>query len=383
MLIGCIKEIKNNENRVGLTPDGVKELIAQGHQVIMQECAGIGAGFHDFEYTNSGAELEKDPGLIADKCDILVKVKEPLPEEYYIVEKMENKSIYTYFHLSGVDPKLTKQLLKYNVTAIAYETVQDSEGRLPLLKPMSEIAGVAAVQYAAEFLQKKNGGRGRTLGYIENVKVAKVMVVGGGVVGEVAARTAAGMGSEVKVFDVNPNRVKQLKKSLNEYLGAHLSENVEVLVPTEENFEGYIGQADVLIGAVLVPGTRAPKVVSEEQIRKMKKGAVVIDVSIDQGGCIWGSHATTHSEPYYEIEGKVFSAVANIPGQFARQSTQALTNATLSYLIQMANKGVINACMEDKGLMKGVNTYKGFITYESIAKDLGMEDEYKDIQELL
>ena len=383
MIIGCIKEIKNNENRVGLTPEGVKNLVENGHKVIIQETSGFGAGFHDYEYTNAGATLEKDAGMIATKCDILVKVKEPIRSEFHILEKMAGKTIFTYFHLSGVDPKLTEKLINYNITAIAYETVEDKNGKLPLLKPMSEVAGIAAIQYAAELSQIKYGGRGRTLGKVEGVKPTKIMIIGGGVVGETAAKVAAGIGSEVKVFDINPNRVKELQEILDNYLGQVLKENVEVLVPNEQNFNDYLKQTDVLIGAVLVPGTRAPEVVNEEQVRNMKQGAVIIDIAIDQGGCIWGSKATTHSEPYYQLENKIYSCVANVPGQFARQSTFALTNATLPYLLNMCNKGVIKACLEDPGLLKGVNIYNGFITYESVAKNLCMEDKYMDIKKLL
>ncbi|KKP38154.1 MAG: alanine dehydrogenase, alanine dehydrogenase [Candidatus Peregrinibacteria bacterium GW2011_GWF2_33_10] len=209
------------------------------------------------------------------------------------------------------------------------------------------------------------------------------MIVGGGVVGESAAKTAGGIGSKVKIFDINPNRVKELQTILTEYLGPNLSKNVEVLVPSKENFDQALKEADGLVGAVLVAGAKAPEVVNEQQVRSMKKGSVVIDVAIDQGGCIWGSHATSHSEPSYELEGTIYSAVPNIPGQFARQSTQALTNATLPYLLDMANQSPIEACKKDAGLMKGVNVHKGFITYQSVAKDLGMEDKYKDIHELI
>ncbi len=383
MIIGCIKEVKDNENRVGLTPSGTEELINAGHTVMIQECAGVGAGFHDFEYKDAGAIIEKDAGHIATNCDILVKVKEPIESEYHLLEKMAGKTIYTYFHLSGVNPELTDKLLEYNVTAIAYETVEDKNSKLPLLKPMSEIAGIAAIQYAAELSQIKHGGRGRTLGEVEGATKTKVMIVGGGVVGELAARTAGGMGSQVKIFDINPKRAEQLQKNLAEYLGPNLIKNVEVLIPNAQNFDVSVEETDVLIGAVLVPGTRAPEVINEKQVRSMKNGAVIIDIAIDQGGCIWGAKATKHSDPYYVNEGKIYSCVANIPGQFARQSTQALTTATFPYLLNMANEGVIEACLKDHGLMKGINTYKGYITYKSVANDLDMQDKHCDLESLL
>jgi alanine dehydrogenase len=383
MIIGCIREIKNNENRVGLTPEGIKKLTEAGHKVLIQETAVNGAGYHDYECKQAGAILEKEPIRIVEKCDILVKVKEPLAQEYYLLEKMKNKTVFTYFHLSGVDPKLTQSLLENKVTAIAYETVQDQNGRLPLLDPMSRVAGIAAVQYIAELSQIKYGGRGRTCGFVPGTKQTNIMIVGGGVVGESAAKTAAGMGSKVKVFDINPNRVKELQNILNEYLGPVLSKNVEVLVPNKENFEATLKETDGLVGAVLVAGTKAPEVVNEQQVRSMKKGAVIIDVAIDQGGCIWGSRATSHSNPWFELEEKIFSAVPNIPGQYARQSTQALTAATLPYLLNMANKGVNQALKEDAGFMKGVNTYNGSITFEPVAKDLGMQSIYKDIKTLI
>lgn len=383
MIIGCIKEVKDKENRVGITPEGAKTLVSAGHQVIIEESAGYGAGFHDYEYTDAGAKLEKDPILVASQCDILVKVKEPVPSEYYLLEKMAGKTVYTYFHLSGVDPQLTTELLKHNVTAIAYETVEDEKGRLPLLAPMSQIAGIAAIQYGAELLQVKNGGRGRTLGEVDGAKKTNVMIVGGGVVGQWSARTAAGMGSEVKIFEINPSRAEELRMELAEYLGPHLNKNIAVVIPDGSNYDLALQEADLLVGAVLLAGTRAPEVVSEKQVRAMKDGAVIVDVAIDQGGCVWGAQATSHSKPSYTKEGKIYSCVANIPGQFSRQSTQALTAATLPYLVNMANKGVITACLENKGLLKGINTHNGYITYKSVADDLQRQNEFCEIESLL
>lgn len=387
MVIATIKEIKNNENRVGLTPFGVKELVDAGFEVIVQETAGIGSGFSDGEYREMGAKMMRDPEDIVKAADVLVKVKEPLPEEYNLLEQFHGKTLYTYLHLSGVDKRLTKVLVKNNITAIAYETVADEKGQLPLLAPMSEVAGVLAVQYGAEFLQKKYGGRGISLGKITGIDSARVVVVGGGYVGATAARTAAGMGSRVKLFDINPARCEELNKEMKEYLGPNLGQNFEALVPDGENYNEALREANLLIGAVLVAGTKAPVVVTEEQVKSMKAGSVIIDVSIDQGGCIWGSRATSHSEPVYELYDVIYCCIPNMPGQVSRQSTIALTSATLPLLKKIAAEGadkLISESVNDHGgLAHGVNTYKGHITYESVAKDLGMMDLYKPISELV
>lgn len=387
MIIATLKEIKNNENRVGLTPYGVKELVADGHQVIVQETAGIGSGFSDSEYKEAGATIMRSPEDIVKAADILVKVKEPLPAEYNLLEQFAGKTLFTYLHLSGVDKRLTKILVNNNITAIAYETVQDERGLLPLLAPMSEIAGVLAVQYGAEYLQKKYGGRGVTLGTITGTDSAHVVVMGGGFVGMTAAKTAAGMGSNVKLFDINPARVETLNKEVREYLGPTLGKNFEALTPTGDNLNNALKEANLLIGAVLVAGAKAPEVVSEEQIKMMKEGSVIVDVSIDQGGCLWGSHGTSHSEPTYEIYGKIYCCVPNMPGQVSRQSTMALTNATIPYLKMIAKDGaeamIKRSLATDGRFARGLNAYKGFITYESVAKDLGMMDQYKSAAELM
>lgn len=387
MKIATIKEIKNNENRVGLTPYGVAELVKDGHTVIVQETAGIGSGFSDSEYVEAGATMMRNPEDIVKAVDILVKVKEPLPQEYNLLDQFAGKTLFTYLHLSGVDQRLTGVLTRNNITAIAYETVQDERGLLPLLAPMSEIAGVLAIQYGAEYLQKKYGGRGVTLGTITGTHSAHVVVMGGGYVGMTAARTAAGMGSHVKLFDINPARVEALNKEMKEFLGPNLSKNFEAIVPAGENLNDALKEANLLVGAVLVAGAKAPTVVSEEQIKMMKEGAVIIDVSIDQGGCIWGSHGTSHSEPTYEIYGKIYCCVPNMPGQVSRQSTMALTNATLPYLKMIAKNGaeaVLKASIAGDGrFARGLNTYKGYVTYESVAKDLGLMENYKTVAELL
>lgn len=383
MIIATLKEIKNNENRVGLTPYGAAELVKEGHRVIVQQTAGIGSGFSDTEYKEAGAEIMKNPEDIVKIADILVKVKEPLPAEYNLLEQFAGKILFTYLHLSGVDKRLTKVLMNNNITAIAYETVQNEQGLLPLLAPMSEIAGVLAVQYGAEYLQKKYGGRGVTLGRITGTNSAHVVVMGGGFVGMTAAKTAAGMGSQVKLFDISQARVDTLNKEVKEYLGPSLGKNFEAIVPKGENLNDALKEANLLVGAVLVAGAKAPEVVSEEQIKMMKEGSVVVDVSIDQGGCIWGSRATSHSEPTFEIYGKIFCCVPNMPGQVSRQSTMALTNATLPYLKMIAKRGAEAMLKADARFARGLNTYKGFITYESVAKDLGMLEQYKTAVELL
>jgi len=383
LIIACLKEVKNNENRVGLTPKGVKELVDRGHKVIVQTSAGEGSGFMNEEYTDAGAELMDSPEEMAQACDILVKVKEPIPAEYPLLDLMKGKTIYTYFHLSGVDKNLTLKLLENQITAVAYETVQDESGKLPLLAPMSEIAGVLAVQYGAQYLQKKYNGYGVTLGVIRNTDKAHTVIVGGGFVGEISAKTAAGMGGRVTILDINPDRVEELKGILRDWLGENLYQNVEVKVSDAEVLAEAVKDADLLIGGVLVPGARAPKVVTEEHVKSMKKGAVIVDVAIDQGGCVWGSKATTHDEPIFEIDGKVFCCVANMPGQVSRQSTQALTSATLPYLLKMADSGVIESIKTSLGadgrFAQGINTMRGKITYKSVAEDLELTDQYAEL----
>ncbi|HBB03120.1 MAG: alanine dehydrogenase, alanine dehydrogenase [Candidatus Peregrinibacteria bacterium GW2011_GWF2_38_29] len=387
MIIGVLKEIKDNENRVGLTPSGAKELVGAGHTVLAQNGAGVGSGFSDEEYSASGAQMIATPDELVEKVDILVKVKEPIPAEYPLLAKLAGKTLYTYLHLSGVDPQLTQVLLDNKITGVAYETVVGKKGGLPLLAPMSDVAGVLAVQYAAQYLQKKYNGFGITMGVIPNTDLPKTVVVGGGVVGARAAKTAAGMGGKVVIFDMNPAKVEFLKKDFKKYLGSNLMKNVQILVSEPTVFAEAIKNADVVIGAVLVPGAKAPRVVTEEHVKSMKNGSVLVDVAIDQGGCIWGSKATSHSHPIYEIEGKIFCCVANMPGQVSRHSTQALTFATITYLMEMANKGVVKAIKsslkKDGGFAKGVNTYAGKITWKPVAEDLGRMADYSDLMDML
>lgn len=387
MIIACLKEIKDNENRVALTPYGVRELVEAGVKVIVQETAGIGSGFSDSEYKEVGAVMMRNPEDMVKEADILVKVKEPLPSEYNLLEQFEGKTLFTYLHLSGVDKRLTKVLVNNKITGIAYETVQDEKGLLPLLAPMSEVAGVLSVQYGAEYLQKKHGGRGLTLGKISGTDSARVVIVGGGYVGSVSAKTAAGMGARVKLFDINPARVAQLNAEIKTYLGPVLGENFEAVVPEGDNFNQALREANLVVGAVLVAGAKAPEVITEEQVKMMKDGTVIVDVSIDQGGCIWGSRPTSHSEPVYELYGKIYCCVTNMPGQVSRQSTMALTSATIPYLKQMGNVGPLEMIKQslaaDGRFALGVNTYQGHITYKSVADDLGMMDIYKPLSELM
>ncbi|MBU1992898.1 MAG: alanine dehydrogenase [Patescibacteria group bacterium] len=382
-IVGTIKEIKDNENRVGLTPKGVAELTGRGVRVLVQKSAGVGSGFMDNEYKEAGAEMLDTPEEVVKQIDILVKVKEPIESEYRLLELMRGKILYTYLHLSGVAKSLTEKLLECEITGIAYETIFDANGKLPCLAPMSEVAGVLAVQYGAQYLQKKYNGRGLTLGPVRNADKAHTVIVGGGVVGTKAAEVAAGMGGKVTIFDINPKRVEELKKELHEYLGDNLYASVNVLKSEPGNFERAVKDADLLIGGVLVAGAKAPTVVSENMVKSMKKGAVIVDVAIDQGGCIWGSKATTHSNPTYEIDGKIFCCVANMPGQASRQSTQALTTSTLPYLLSMCEKGVDGAMKADEGFAKGLNTACGKIVYKAVAEDREMMDHYMPVEEFL
>jgi alanine dehydrogenase len=383
IVIGTVKEIKNNENRVGLTPNGVKELVAAGHTVYVQKTAGLGASFTDKEYSDAGAKMVDTPEEVAKVVDILVKVKEPVQSEYPLLELLKGKTLYTYLHLSGVDRNLTLKLMENNVIGVAYETVEDEKGKLPLLAPMSEIAGVLAVQYGADYLQKKYNGRGVTLGFINNTDLAETVVVGAGVVGMTAARTAAGMGAKVSILDINEARLEQLKTEFREELGEKLLKNVSFIKSDNKTLPEAVAKADLLVGAVLVPGTRAPVVITEQMVKSMKPGSVIVDVSVDQGGCVWGTHATTHSDPIYAVDGVIYCAVANMPGQVARQSTQALTYATLPYLKMMAKDGVIESIRAslngDGRFARGVNTYNGKITYPAVAKDLNLTDKFQDL----
>jgi len=297
-----------------------------------------------------------------------------------LLELLNGKTLYTYLHLSGVEKSLTEKLLKEKIAGIAYETVEDDSGKLPLLTPMSEIAGVLAVQYGAEYLQKKYDGRGKTLGEITGVDRSHVVVIGAGVVGLKSAQTAAGMGCQVTLFDINEPALKAAETHLKDYLGDYLMGHVNLEISNTEKLNEALADADVLVGGVLVAGAKAPKVVNADQIHLMKDGAVVVDVAIDQGGCIEGARATTHSDPIYMVDGKIFCCVANMPGQVAYQSTQALTSATLPYLRKLANEtSKFASFRDDPGFAKGLNTFDGKITFEAVAHDLNMVEQYDEM----
>ncbi len=362
MLIGCPKEIKNQEYRVGITPQAALEAIANGHKVIIQKGAGVGAGFPDADYLAVGAGIDDTADEIFAKAEMVVKVKEPQPAER--AQLRENQVLFTYLHLAP-DPDQTRDLLKSGVTAIAYETVTDRSGGLPLLAPMSEVAGKLAPQVGAWTLQKANGGRGVLMGGVPGVAPAKVVVIGGGVVGTHAAKVAAGMGADVTVLDMSLARMR--------YLDDVFARDFKTVYASRGNTAELVADADMVIGAVLIPGAAAPKLVSRAQLSTMRPGAAIVDVAIDQGGCFETSHATTHDDPIYEVDGIMHYCVANMPGAVARTSTIALGNATMPFMLALANKGWRRACEEDEHLLNGLNTHAGNLTYAAVGKALGID----------
>lgn len=362
MIIGLVKEIKNNENRVGLTPGGVSVLTKKGHPVLVEKSAGVGSGFTDEEYIAAGAEILQTSREVFERAETIVKVKEPLENEYDLFRP--NQNLYTYLHLAP-NELLTRALLDREVTGIAYETVQLDNGSLPLLAPMSEVAGRMSVQIGANLLQKYNGGAGILLGGVPGVKPADVVIIGGGVVGTNAAKIAVGMGANVTVLDINTPRLV--------YLDDIFGGRINTLVCTSYNVAEMVKKADLLIGAVLVVGAAAPVIVSEEMVKTMKKGSVIVDVAIDQGGSIETiDRVTTHDHPSYEKHGVIHYSVANMPGAVPRTSTLALEAATLPYLVQIADKGVQKALMENPALRKGLNTMHGKLTCKSVGDSLHM-----------
>ncbi|MEM6998997.1 MAG: alanine dehydrogenase [Pseudomonadota bacterium] len=362
MKIGVPKEIKNHEYRVGMTPSSVQELVKQGHQIMIETNAGLGIGMTDKNYVNAGAIIVNSVEEIFATNEMIVKVKEPQPAECKMLHK--GQVLFTYLHLSP-DPVQTKLLLESGVTAIAYETVTGPDKSLPLLAPMSEVAGRLSVQAGAYCLEKANGGQGVLLGGVPGVAPAKVLVIGGGVVGENAAHMACGMGADVTILDKSVQRLRQLD---NEFSG-----RVKCVYSTTETLEEYSSNADLVIGAVLIPGAAAPKLLNRNNITNMKKGSVVVDVAIDQGGCFETSKPTTHQEPTYMVDDVVHYCVANMPGAVPRTSALALNNVTLPYIIQIANKGVLQAMSEDSGLLNGLNINQGNVTYKAVADELGYD----------
>ena len=361
MRVGCPREIKNHEYRVGLTPGSVREYVAHGHEVLVETGAGAGIGADDNAYRAAGAQIAATAEDVFAKSDMIVKVKEPQPNEW--VQLHDNQILYTYLHLAP-DPDQTKGLLASGVTAIAYETVTDDRGGLPLLAPMSEVAGRLAIQAGATALQKANGGRGVLLGGVPGVPPGEVTVLGGGVVGLHAARMAVGLGADVTILDRSIPRLRQLDDLF--------SGRVHTRYSTVEALEEECFSADIIVGAVLIPGAAAPKLVSREMLSGIKKGAVLVDVAIDQGGCFETSHATTHAEPTYEVDGIIHYCVANMPGAVPVTSAHALNNATLHYGLQLADKG-IKALLDDHHLRNGLNVHKGRITNRAVADALGYE----------
>ena len=362
MKVGVPTEIKADEYRVALTPSGVRELNDRGHEVVVQAGAGEGSSIGDEHYAAQGARIVPDAEAVFGEAELIVKVKEPQAEE---VARLETRhTLFTYLHLAP-DPEQTRGLLGSGATAIAYETVEDARGRLPLLAPMSEVAGKIATQAGAFMLEKPLGGRGLLLGGVPGVAAGKVMVIGGGVVGQNAAEIAIGMGAETYVYDRSIDRLRELEVLLNGRCSTCYASTLEI--------ESRLGEVDLVIGAVLVHGAKAPHVIRRDQLRLMKRHAVLVDVSIDQGGCFETSRPTTHSDPTYEVDGIIHYCVANMPGAVPITSTWALTNATMPYLIKLADQGVHRALGSDPGFMKGLNVAAGKLTYQPVAHDQGLE----------
>jgi len=370
MIIGILKEIKDNEYRVSVTPGGVHLLVQEGHRVLVEQGAGEGSGFADDEYAEAGAEMLSDAADVWHKAETIMKVKEPLPQEYGYLR--EDLIVYTYLHLAA-NEELTRELMARKVTGIAYETVELPDGSLPLLTPMSKVAGKMAVQTAAHYLEKMNGGRGKLLGGIPGVLPADVVIIGGGTVGTNAALVALGMGANVLILDIDSERLA--------YLTEVLHGNLNTLISNPLNIAEAVRRADVVIGAVLVKGAKAPCLVTREMIAAMKPGSIIVDVAVDQGGCVETTRPTSHSQPTFLVDGVMHYCVPNIPGAVPRTSTYGLSNATLPFALKLANKGFLKAVKEDTALAKGVNTYGGYITYKAVAEAFGRE--YHPLAELI
>ena len=370
MKIGCVKEIKNNEFRVGLTPDNVKAYVAAGHHVYMEKGAGVGSGFSDNEYVDAGASLIDNAADVWNLVDMIVKVKEPLEEEYPLFH--DGLILYTYLHLAA-DKQQMDALLNGKVKAVAYETLQETDRSLPLLAPMSQIAGRLSIQEGAKYLEKRFGGEGILLAGVPGTPKANVVILGGGTVGMNACKIAVGMGANVTILDVNLKRLEQL----DNMFGAH----IQTLVSTDSNIERVVREADLVIGSVLIPGASTPKLFKKKYLPEMKNGAVFVDVAIDQGGCGESSHVTTHDDPVYIEEGVVHYCVGNMPGAVPRTSTIALTNATLRYGLQIAEAGLEEACKKSPVICTGVNCYDGKLTNKNVAEAHGYE--YTDLKSLI
>lgn len=370
MIIGVLKEIKNNENRVALTPAGAAALTAKGHTVLVETAAGMGSGFTDSEYLKAGAQILGTAAEVWGQAELALKVKEPLASEYQYFR--QDLTLFTYLHLAA-EPELTRALVDSKITAIAYETVEKNR-TLPLLTPMSEVAGRMASQIGAQFLEKPHGGKGILLAGVPGVRRAKVTVIGGGVVGTNAAKLAVGLGADVTIIDVSPERLRQLDDIFGN--------SINTLISNPYTIAEAVAESDLVIGAVLIPGAKAPKLVTKEMVEQMTPGSVIVDVAIDQGGIFETvDRISTHDAPTYEKYGVVHYAVANMPGAVPRTSTLALTNATLPYVLELANKGTHRALAENASLEKGLNVAEGFVTYEAVARDLGYT--YKSVEDVL
>lgn len=362
MIIGCVKEIKTHEYRIGLTPSDVKAYVSRGHKVLIQKMAGVAAGFEDEEYVKAGATIADTREDIFESSEMIIKVKEPLPEEYPLFKK--GQILYTYLHLAA-DKTLTESLMQSGIKGVAYETIEDNEGQLPCLRPMSEIAGRLATQEGAKYLEKTFGGRGVLLGGVPGVARGKVAIIGGGIVGTNACKIAAGMGADVTILDVNADRLA--------YLDDIFGSRITTLYSTEANIEHILRESDMVIGAVLLAGAKAPTLVNRGHLKIMKKGAVIVDVAVDQGGCIETIKPTTHDNPVYVVDDVVHYGVANMPGAVALTSTNALTSTTLPYGLMIAELGLEEACKQSNAIYKGINLYEGKVTYKAVAEAFNME----------
>lgn len=370
MIIGVPKEIKNNENRVALTPAGAKALISRGHKVYVQKSAGEGSGFSDADYKKAGARIKKDIESTYKVAEMIMKVKEPIRPEYKLIK--EDQLVFTYFHFASYKP-LTTAMIKSKSICLAYETVELEDRSLPLLVPMSEVAGRMSVQQGAKFLEKPLKGRGILLGGVPGVPPAKVMVIGGGIVGTEAAKMAAGLGADVTILDINLDRMR--------YLEDVMPANITTVYSNEYNISELSKQSDLIIGAVLIPGAKAPKLITREMLKDMKPGTVLVDVAVDQGGCIETCKPTTHANPTYIIDDVIHYCVANMPGAVPYTSTLALTNATLRYAIKLADNGWKKACNDDESLKKGLNIVNGKVVYKGVADAFNLK--YNDVNSIL
>jgi alanine dehydrogenase len=362
MIVGVPTEVKTREYRVGMIPAGVRTLVSHGHKVLVQAGAGLGSGISDELFAKAGAELSNSADEVWKRSDMIFKVKEPLPEEY--ARMRDGQILYTYLHLAAV-PALAQEMMKRGITGVAYETIELDDGRLPLLQPMSAVAGRMAVQVAATYLEKEHGGKGILLGGVPGVRRGRVAIIGGGIVGQNAARMAIGLGALVNILDINPDTLA--------YVDDIYQGRVNTLYSDPVSIEESVIRADVVIGAVLVPGARAPRLVTEAMIKKMEPGSVVVDVAVDQGGCIETCHPTTHDDPTFTVHGVIHYCVANMPGAVAQSSTYALNNATLAFGVKIADLGIAKAAAQNPPIARGINTFQGKITHRAVAAAVGVD----------